>query len=182
MSISKRLAAGTLAAVALAGTAGVTTASAAGAPPSPTDAEHCPGVRDGHWPAAIQGQPDLNAGDKGAFYMWHDGDGWHVRVTHRNNDEKTYTGIITTPGRIVAVDRVLNEGADTVALSADHQTMAFSFHNYGRIDGIDFRTECAPRLSVGVRGDGNLLPTNRIFLGENEVHPASDPFTVVRAS
>ena len=42
------------------------------------------------------------------------------------------------------------EGGDTMALSADKLTLTFRSYNYGRIDGIDFPTACARRLTFEI--------------------------------
>src|SRR5215467_2073814 len=49
------------------------------------------------WTGAIspQGRPDgLDAGDAGAVYLWHDGDGWHIRATDRRPVDHHYTGTV----------------------------------------------------------------------------------------
>ena len=40
------------------------------------------------------------------------------------------------------------EKGDTITLSADKKTLTYKFNNYGRIDGIDFKTACAQRLTI----------------------------------
>ena len=38
---------------------------------------------DGHWPRSVQGVPTLfHAGGRAGDYIWHDANGWHLRVTH----------------------------------------------------------------------------------------------------
>ena len=155
----------------------------AGAAPrtASTAADDCSIGHDGPWPASVQGRPrGFDAGDKGGVYMWHDDGGWHVRVTHRGDRERVFSGTITTPGEISA-ERVLDERGDRVAVSSDHHQLRFRFENYGRVDGADFVTRCAPRLNVSVRGDGRELPTNRVFLGHRDTHPTSVPFVIERS-
>lgn len=150
--------------------------------PAADATESCPGGRDGAWPSSVVGEPaGLAAGDRGGVYLWHDRDGWHLRVTHHNDHEQVYSGTITTPGRVVGIDRVLNETADKVVVGPDHHAVAFRFTNYGGIDGFDFHTLCAPRLTVDVRGDGFELPTGRVYLGHYDVNPTSVPFVIQRA-
>jgi hypothetical protein len=58
--------------------------------------------------------------------------------------------------------------------------LTFRFANYGHIDGIDFRTSCAPGLTFDFERGGTALPPARIFVGQAGTHPESDPFRVVR--
>src|SRR5690348_14690942 len=65
--------------------------AAAGAQPARV---HCDA---GPWTGAIspEGRPDnLDAGDAGAVYVWHDGDGWHIRTTDARPVDHHYTGTI----------------------------------------------------------------------------------------
>ncbi len=175
----KRIVAGVLAGFLVLGTAGAATASS-GSSPSTVKATSCNDDADGHWPLAVQGRPGgLDAGDRGAAYTWHDRDGWHVRVTHAGTLERDATGIIHTSGELSG-QRVLDERADKVWVSRDHHTLAFRFHNYGRLDGVDFHTRCAPQVSFGYASDGHRLATDRVYLGLTKRHPGTDPFTIPR--
>ena len=183
-NIATLVAAGTLVAgvgVAAAGTSGSTGSSAQRTvPASSSAAERCPG-HDGEWPDAANGRPkSLDAGDTGGVYMWHDADGWHLRVTHKGHAERIFSGRITTPGTISA-QRVRDEKADKVVVGPNGHTLEFRFTNYGAIDGVDFHTTCAPRLNVSLRSDGAKVPVERIFIGHAGSHPLSDPFTIQRA-
>ena len=38
---------------------------------------------EGRWPAATQGVPvTWKSGGRAGEYLWHDANGWHLRVTH----------------------------------------------------------------------------------------------------
>ncbi len=174
MGMKSFLAAGVIGAVVIGGGVAAS-ADGAASPPKRCD-------EPGTWPAIAQGQPrQFEAGDKGAMTMWHDDGGWHVRVTHRPNGERTFTGRITTPtGRFVLVREVKDEAADKVSVSDGGKTLAYSFSNHGFIDGLDFRVECTRRMEVASAADGNRLPTDRIELGRFSAHPTSNPFTLQR--
>jgi hypothetical protein len=133
-------AAAMLGSVAVAGPA---SAAAKAAPTKTTKADVC---SDNHWPASIQGRPmGLDAGDTGGAYLWHDGDGWHLRVTHKGDHERTFAGAIATRGKL-AFQRVADERADKAGVTGGGHVLWFRFHNYGRIDGVDFRSTCAPSI------------------------------------
>jgi len=175
---TRRLAAVGVIGLALAGTAVLATSQAAVAAKPKT----CTVVTDdGHWPAYVNGQPaGIDPHTTGAIYMWHDKNGWHIRVTHRTNNKRTFSGQITTGGKLVDVKPVRLEKNDKFVVSADKHSVTFLFKNYGFIDGLDFRTACAPSLSFGFQSDGKTSPTSRIVIGKGATHPASNPFVINR--
>jgi len=178
----KVLAAASLAAAALVGAAGA--ASAVGAP-TPTTNTPTPCGTDSHWPAYAQGRPDgFDAHDNGV-YLWHKPEGgWAVRVSHPllpgGANEVIFTGRIASQGTISHVKRVRDERADKVSVSPNGHVLAFRFDNHGWVDGLDFTTTCTPALVVGLQADGAKVEPRFIHLGDNKVHPASDPFRIRR--
>ncbi|MBN9618620.1 MAG: hypothetical protein J0H43_02650, partial [Actinobacteria bacterium] len=47
------------------------------------------------WEAAVQGAPTgFHAGSPSGDYLWHDTDGFHLRVTHADHDQRVYSGVI----------------------------------------------------------------------------------------
>ncbi len=129
----------------------------------------------------MQGEPKgLKAGDRAGDYLWHDKDGFHLRVTHAKGDRQVYTGVITASSPMRYTPVKLEKG-DIVKLSSNRRTMSFSFVNYGRIDGANFHTDCATSLSVSRLhvGDANLAASH-VYLGEHKRHPEHIPFTVHR--
>ena len=136
----------------------------------------CPG----HWPASVQGQPTmLHAGARAGDYIWHDATGWHLRVTHASSSRLVFSGRITASAPMQVTPFHL-EGGDSIALSADKLTITYRFFNYGRVDGLDFRTDCARRLTFAGYAAGTKLPTSRIWLGHFGRHPLENPFVVIR--
>lgn len=150
-------------------------------PATTESAAPCDDENPGAWPPVVQGRPEsLDAGDRGGVYLWHGTDGWRLAVTHRGDAERTYSGTISTSGRIRA-DGVREEDRDKIKVLPGGHTLVFRFTNYGHPDGVRFRTMCAPSLSVSVRGDGQQLPPNRVYLGTQESSPTSNPFRIERA-
>ena len=133
------------------------------------------------WGLRVEGAPaDFSGGDRGGDYLWHDASGFHLRVTHKNDNRVVYTGDITSPTPM-RIDPVKLEKGDVAQLSADHRTLSFAFADYGHIDGVDFHTDCAPHITATDlnAGDSRLTP-DRVYLGRYELHPAQIPFTVHR--
>ena len=69
-----------------------------------------------------------------------------------------------------------------IALSADHKTLTYRFTNYGRIDGLNFQTNCAEHITFGGSMAASRLPIWRIWVGRGNHHPLTNPFTVSRLS
>jgi hypothetical protein len=149
--------------------------SAATTPTSPTAV-----CDDGHWPATVQGVPTLwHAGAAAGDYLWHDAAGWHLRVTHRGTGRVVFAGRITSSAPLTAAPVRLETG-DVFALSADRLTLTYRFVNHGRIDGLNFRTACARRITIGGSMNGSRLPVGRIWIGRSNLHPLENPFSITR--
>ena len=135
---------------------------------------------DGHWPASVQDRPTLfHANGPGGDYIWHDGSGWHLRVTHPGSAEVVFSGRIVSDEPLDG-DPVKLEGSDVVALSADRKTITYRFTNYGGVDGFDFRTSCAHRLTFTGNAAGHRIPRTHIWLGALNANPLENPFVVTR--
>ena len=137
---------------------------------------------DGRWPLSVQGVPTLfHAGARAGGYIWHDANGWHLRVTHATSSKAVFTGRIVSSAPMTA-KAIRLEGGDTMALSADKLTLTYRFYNYGAVDGIDFKTACARRVAFSGSLNGAKLPISRIWIGHGNHHPLQNPFAITRVS
>jgi hypothetical protein len=154
------------------------TSATATAPPVFDDTVGCAA---GRLPAVIEGAPaSYHPGDARGAWIWHGEDGYAIRVTHRQDGKLVeFTGSVTAD-RPIQVKSVQLENSDRYWFSNDHTTLYFAFANYGHTDGIDFRADCAAKVSFGVRADGTLLSPSRVLLGAHVVAALSNPFTVER--
>jgi hypothetical protein len=133
-----------------------------------------------HWPVSVQGKPlTLKTGARAGDYLWHDSTGWHLRVTHPGSAKVTFTGRIVSSAPMTFKPARLEKG-DTITLSADKKTLTYKFYNYGKIDGVDFKTACAQRLSIAAAINGHKLAPSRIWLGRHGRHPLENRFVVVK--
>ena len=141
-----------------------------------------PEGRDDQWPGVINGRPDgFDPGDLGGVYLWHDTNGFHLRVTHHGDDKAVFSGEIGTPrGTLTDVTGVQLEKNDRFTVGPQGHHLNFRFNNYGHDDGLDFRTKCAPTITFAFKRAANTLPAERVFLGDQKAHPASDPFSIAR--
>lgn len=137
---------------------------------------------EGRWPASVQGQPTVfTAGARAGDYIWHDVNGWHLRVTQPGTAAVVFSGKIVSNAALTVAPVKLESG-DGFTLSTDKKTLTYRFANHGRIDGLDFRTACASRLKIWGYRAGETLPTSRIWLGRAGRHPLQNPFVILRTS
>ena len=163
-------------------------ASPAGAAPAAGDCD------TGRWTGAVspEGRPDsLDAGDTGALYVWHDGDGWHVRTTDRRASDHHYTGTIRVlpGGGFADVRTVRDERDDHVSIDGGG-VLRYDFHTFASIDGVDFRVTCPAgaqskadrqRLAFQARFDGQPVP-DRVRIGDSKRSPRSADFRFTRSA
>jgi hypothetical protein len=175
-----RTAAGLTAAVGVLGLAALAAPASASAAPAAPSATAAACDRTA-WEAPVQGVPhDFTAGVRGGDYLWHDAAGFHLRVTHKGDHRAVYTGVVTASAPM-RIDPVRLEKGDVMTLSGNHRTLTFAFADYGRIDGVDFHTDCAASLRVDRLHVGNAnLTRDRVYLGARKTHPSAVPFTVHR--
>jgi hypothetical protein len=112
--------------------------------------------------------------------MWVEKGEFRIRVTHRNDNRKTFSGQLSTTGVFVKAHAVRLEKGDVFQVSPDRKSITFLFKNYGGIDGVDFRTRCAPSVKFAFQTNGNATKPSRIFIGRNNHHPRNNPFTIFR--
>lgn len=134
----------------------------------------------GTLPAVVQGNPLVQAQDRGVAYLYHGSNGWGFRITHASHSKITVTGTIKASSAISHYRTYRLERGDAVALSSDGKLMSYRLNNVGGVDGFDFQSECSQQLTVNVKADGTQLPTTRVYLGKNRAHPTSVPFTIER--
>jgi hypothetical protein len=131
-------------------------------------------------PSAVIGDPGLKAGAASGARVWHDGSGWHVRVTHAGSGTQVFRGVVTSPQPITAHSFRFEKG-DSYRVSNHGHTLAFTLVNHGAIDGIDFTDRCAVNTRFSFARDGHRLPATDVYLGASQVHPLGDPFLVQRS-
>jgi hypothetical protein len=154
--------------------AATTTSSEAAAPNTAASCDRGP------WQPVVQGAPSFKAGDAAGDYLWHDSTGFRLRVTHPGHQREVFSGEITSSTAMSIAPYRLEKG-DVVRLSADHRTMVFALSDYGYVDGVNFRTDCAAAVTVSHLNLGNkVLPADKVYLGARQAHPSHVPFTVHR--
>ena len=134
----------------------------------------------GALPSYVEGRPaDLHVRGAAGDYLWHDGSGWHLRVTHRTTRRMVFSGVIVASSPLT-YQRVRDEARDKVTLSSDGTKLAFRFVNHGGIDGVDFTDSCASTMKVALAVNGHRLGRNHIYIGAQSARPDHDPFEISR--
>jgi hypothetical protein len=188
LSRSNVLTAGVGALVLTAAAAGVASAStpepsaplhiapaAATTPAAPITEERCEALL----PGQVLGSPDLTAGSRSGARIWHDGTGWHLRVTHPGSGTEVFTGTVRS-GQPISAHGYKLEPQDGFYLSNGNRTLSFRFVNHGGIDGIDFTDRCAIDTAFSVQRSGHELSPIAVYLGKHGAHPTSNPFLIER--
>ncbi|MEP7055304.1 MAG: hypothetical protein ABI912_08665 [Actinomycetota bacterium] len=138
--------------------------------------------KTGILPVSVVGAPGVKPHQALGVYLWHDaGKGYSLRVTHPGKDRVTITGSITVSAHVGAVHRVALEKNDAVKVGPQRHTIAFTFNNYGYIDGFDFGANCSRTVHVAVRIGAAQATPAQVFLGKDRINPTSVPFTIERA-
>jgi hypothetical protein len=176
MNVTKKLALVT-AGTALLGPLMLATAPAAMA--TETTEKTC---KTGALPTVVVGSPNLKRGEAAAIYLWHDGNGYSLRVTHPGKEKLVVSGKITVSRHVHAFRRVSLERNDMARVGPRRHQINFKFNNYGGIDGFDFKAQCSAKVKVELKvGDAQATPA-QVFLGKDRTSPTSVPFTIERAT
>ena len=181
-------------AAAATSSASTTPAASAAAPASTAPAPSPPRCDDGRWvgPGGInvEGQPNgFDAGDRGAVYLWHSSDGWHIRTTDVANTAHHYTGTValSAGARFTSFSTVQLERTDRVWVDGDN-ILHYDFTTYDHIDGVNFTVSACDgareheAIHFNMDYNGHEDDPSRIALGDTKQHPASANFAVTRTA
>ena len=139
------------------------------------------GCRTGVLPVTVIGAPTVKAQQALGLYLWHNGNGYSLRVTKPGKERIQFPGTVTVSRTLHDIRRVRLEKTDFVKVGPNRQTATFTFNNYGYIDGFDFKTDCSKTVTVVVKiGTAQATPA-QLFLGRNRTNPTRVPFTIERA-
>lgn len=121
----------------------------------------------------------FKAGAASGVYLWHDRKGWHLRVTHPGSNKVTFTGVVKS-NRPIRDHAVKNEKNDQLRGGRDRKSFSFVFRNYGKIDGVDWRSPCASTMWLDLTRDRVHMSVNDIYLGTQGAHPMVNPVYLER--
>ena len=135
---------------------------------------------DPPWPNAVYGVPtDFEAGATNGWYFWRNDDGFHLCSTTPSDAAHPFRAVLKTTGVFADVHKTRLEAADDIDIRDGGHTLILKFHTHDGIDCVTFRTD-GNKLNLKLEEFGMNVPVGRIFMGHNNVHPASNPFTITR--
>ena len=134
---------------------------------------------------AVQNQTGraLRATRAGDVWIWHNRDGWHLRLRHQGSTKLTFTGTIkSNDGKALDVRgfRLEKKHGDMFSVSADKTTVTFLFNNYGGFDGIDLNMHCSASVTFSLSAANAVMNPDRIHLGKARIAAFTSPVTIDR--
>jgi hypothetical protein len=132
------------------------------------------------WDGRLEGRPEnLHPGSDLGYYIWHDGEGLHLR-TIGPGPRHVFKATLRTDGEFRNVRLVRLEGDDGFEIRDGGHVLELRFETWDGIDGVDFHIEGGKKLTFLLRLDGARAPTRKLFLGAAGVHPRHNPFVIKR--
>lgn len=122
-------------------------------------------------------RPAITESSPLGYYIWRDKGGVHLR-THGPGTEHDFVARLRSKGTFEGVDGARLEQDDRVTLVNGDHGLDLHFHTYGATDGVDFSVQGADVVRFNLDLDRQPIPTDAIYLGAKERHPAHNPFTV----
>ena len=135
-------------------------------------------------PMDPRGEPEgLKKGITECYKVWHNEEGWHVRVVNaRGSRDHKYQGTITVENGVI--DEIRSHLAQKNGFEkqwkhgAKKNEITFDFSTNEREDGINFRaSRGASAVRFSLKIDGNEVP-QQIFVGKRGDHPEASTFSV----
>lgn len=128
----------------------------------------------------FQGKPEFKAGQQLAAFVWHDGDGHHVRFTTVDNAIfRQFSGKVC--GKAVTnLVPVRTEVGDGVKVGPEGHCVFFDFKTNAGVDGFDFRMPDGDKIAYELNIDGKPMAPALIHVGAKGVHPKHSPFVLDR--
>jgi hypothetical protein len=123
-----------------------------------------------------QGRPyDPNA--SAGYYVWQEGDRWHVQTVNTGT-RRLFTGIIETDGTFSDVSTMASENSDRIAMKVRSQKIEFTFSSLAKTDGFSFTILNSQNASFTLYIDNRPVDPSNIYLGRKNQHPNSYSFPI----
>ena len=116
------------------------------------------------------------------FFVWFDGDDWHLRSASTRRRLRKFTGTITVSGgkfdrlRAVGFERK-GKHADTWKRSEDRTKVEFDIKTTHSFDGIDFSVSGSDAVVTFDLKIGGRSRPGKIFIGNKGQHPSKAEFS-----
>ena len=120
------------------------------------------------------GQPaGLHSGAPEAYWVWHDGGGWHVRTTTTGAAHRFQGRVWALHGDLENVRPTRLEWNDRIRRSGN--AFSFDLTTAGSYDGFDFWVAEGDCAQFTVLVDGRAQP-DRVIIGAGNRHPTNTTF------
>lgn len=125
----------------------------------------------------------LKKGTTECYKVWHNEEGWHVRVVNgKGSKDHRYSGTITVENGVmeqVNSHLAKKNGAEKMwKHGAKKQEVSFDFMTNEREDGINFKaSKDATVVRFSLKIDGHDVP-EQIYVGKRGDHPDSSTFAL----
>jgi len=146
------------------------------------DADIGPKTADGQAISPSGRFSDDLTGARARYYVWSDGDTWHLRTCSRRNVFAKFTGTVKLNNgtfnrlRQIGLERK-GRYADKWSVSQDRRTITFEIWTTSSFDGFDFDVNGADAtVEFDVKIGGEARP-GRIYIGNEGLHPTEAKFT-----
>lgn len=128
----------------------------------------------------LEGQPtQLRQGAVESYWVWHDGEGYHVRTTTAH-DRHAFTGYVEIVRGGVWVKPYELRPDDVVRLTGNR--IEFRLSTQRNLSGFDLRldwsSDATLHLELDGRGGNKIL--DKIFVGSENSHPTSNPIALTQ--
>lgn len=144
-------------------------------PDLPTLVQNADGI------SAVGRPNNYKLADPARYFVWHDSDGWHLRVTAPRNRSIVFKGAIRLHGaKFLAVRPIgIDKKTDAGSMSPDKTELTFQFTTSGKFDGFDFNLDAADESKI----EFELLSfgrkaADRIFIGGKAANPKAYQFAL----
>lgn len=130
----------------------------------------------------VEGRPNnYELAEQARFYVWHDGDGWHVRTVGPPKIANGFRGTIRLHGtKFLKITPVgLDKRNDEASLSPGKDEFTFKFVTSNKFDGVDFNLDKVEGASIEfeVLLNGGKAP-KRVFIGGKAANPKTNHFAI----
>jgi len=128
-----------------------------------------------------EGQPTmLHEGALASYWIWHDIDGYHLRTTTAH-DRRIFSGRVEFSGETGWAKAYQLRANDEVKLANDG--IVFHLATDRNLNGFDFRMHSGSQatLTLQLDDDKGEKILGHVFVGQNNAHPISNPFTIYAA-
>lgn len=128
-------------------------------------------------PAQFGRQAPFETRNAPGYYIWEEGDRWHVRTVN-GGTQRLFTGMIETEGTFSEVAVKESEKITRLAVNVQSDKIEFHFNTQAANDGFSFLLSRGRRMKVTLFVDGLPAEPEMIYLEPKGRHPQRHTFNL----